>query len=121
MKKFPHRARKVTDLPSIYLTAGRYFLGLKIDKWRRCDEMSISYQAYSAERLLRLSLLCSSRQKNYSAIFARPGNWRALQTGGQSSSAQPHEVATPTLQMIDPRSHKMSGPYFVMLSYNIGF
>jgi hypothetical protein len=45
-----------------------------------------------------------------------PNLGSALQTGGQSSSAQPHEVATPTLQMIDPRSHKMSGPWFVMLS-----
>ena len=57
MKKFTHRARKVTDLPSIYLRAGHYFLGLEIDKWRRRDEMSISYQAYSGRAIAKARLV----------------------------------------------------------------
>lgn len=47
----------MTDLPSIYLRAGHYFLGLEIDKWRRRDEMSIAYQAYSGRAIAKALLV----------------------------------------------------------------
>ena len=57
MKKFAHRARKVTDLSLIRLRAGHFFLELEIDKWRRRDEMSISYQAYSGRAIVKALLV----------------------------------------------------------------